>query len=299
MLKQPPDLPANALRSFCERLGVRAEMSPSTFTVADADLLCRQLDHLYADNAGGPAALRHVIKPAYRSMFELLSGQARALETPVLFATPLLAETAEGHQFLPGSEVLFAGTPGIKERSGLAGRVPIFVLEAEPAAEAPLTSIFGCRVLEKVLDWQPDPGECTQTSTPHMARTRGIRSSSGRSTDAGSSTSSAQERCGWCVSARPAASADQYSPPPRRRLRAPSLAKATGSPPTGRAQRSPTSKPAPCEHSQNGPFPVASSQTNLACLTRPRETSSDASATMALVHPEGHGRGATWMLGPG
>ena len=161
VLKQAPDLPANALRSFCERLGVRAEMSPSTFTVGDADLLCRQLEQLYAENASDPGALRHVIKPAYRSMFELLSGQARAVAAPALETTPLLAETAEGYQFLPASEVLFAGTPGIKERSGLAGRVPIFVLEAEPAAEAPLTSIFGCRVLEKVLDWQPDPGECS------------------------------------------------------------------------------------------------------------------------------------------
>jgi hypothetical protein len=160
VLKQSPDLPASAHRSFCERIGVRAEMSPSTFTVDDADLLCRQLQYLYADSAGDPAALRHVIKPAYRSMFELLSGQARALDTPILGSTPLLAEAAEGHRFLPASDMLFAGTPGIKERSGLAGRVPIFVLEAEPSAEAPLTSIFGCRVLEKVLDWQPDPGEC-------------------------------------------------------------------------------------------------------------------------------------------
>jgi hypothetical protein len=175
VLKQSPDLPANALRSFCERLGVRAEMSPSTFTVDDADLLCRQLRHLYADSAGDPASLRHVIKPAYRSMFELLSGQARAVETPILVGTPLLAEAAEGNQFLPASEVLFAGTPGIKERSGLAGRVPIFVLEAEPAAEAPLTSIFGCRVLEKVLDWQPDPGECPLDQDELTALRNGLR----------------------------------------------------------------------------------------------------------------------------
>lgn len=175
MLKQPPDLPANGFRSFCERLGVRAEMSPSTFTVADADLICRQLAHLYAESAAEPGALRHVIKPAYRSMFELLSGQARALESPVLGDTPLLAETASGYRFLAGREVLFAGTPGIKERSGLAGRVPIFVLEAEPAAEAPLTSIFGCRVLEKVLDWQPNPGECPLDQDELSAMRDGLR----------------------------------------------------------------------------------------------------------------------------
>lgn len=170
-----PDLPANALRSLCQRLGVRAEMSPSTFTVDDADLLCRQLEVLYAENAGDPGALRHVIKPAYRSMFELLSGQARTVGTPVLKATPLLAETAEGYRFLPAGEVLFAGTPGIKERSGLARRVPIFVLEAEPAAEAPLTSIFGCRVLEKVLDWQPDPGECSLDPSELVEMRNGLR----------------------------------------------------------------------------------------------------------------------------
>ena len=165
----------NALRSFSERLGVRAEMSPSTFTVKDAELLCRQIQALYADNGGDPAALRHVIKPAYRSMFELLSGRGRSIENPVLGCTPLLAETAAGHRFIHASGTLFAGTPGIKERSGLAGQVPIFVLEAEPAAEAPLTSIFGCRVLEKVLDWQPNPGECPLDATELDAMRNGLR----------------------------------------------------------------------------------------------------------------------------
>lgn len=175
LLKQSTDLPANALRSFCERLGVRAELSPSTFTVGDADLLCRQLELLYAKGAGDPAALRHVIKPVYRSMFELLSGQARTVSTPILASTPVLAEAADGYRFLPAGEVLFAGTPGIKERSGLAGRVPIFVLEAEPAAEAPLTYIFGCRVLEKVLEWQPNPGECSLDQSELAVMRNGLR----------------------------------------------------------------------------------------------------------------------------
>ena len=153
------DLPPNALRALCERLGVRAEISPSTFTVADADQLCRQLAHLYQGSANESSALRHVLRPAYRSLFELLSGQARSVNSPVLDQTPLLAEFGEGFTFLPAKEVLFAGTPGIKERSGLTGRLPIFVLEAEPAAEAPLISLFGCRVLERVLEWHPDPGE--------------------------------------------------------------------------------------------------------------------------------------------
>jgi hypothetical protein len=50
--------------------------------------------------------------------------------------------------------------------------VPIFVLEAEPAAEAPLATLFGCRSLEKVLDWHPDPGECP-FSPDELIRLRG------------------------------------------------------------------------------------------------------------------------------
>lgn len=190
VLEHDAELPPNALRAFCDRLGVAAEPSPSTFTVDDADHLCRQLAHLYGDNAGDSSALRHVIRPAYRSLFELLSGQAKSVGSAVLQKTPLLAETADGLRFLPADEVLFASTPGIKERSGLAGRVPIFVLEAEPAAEAPLTTIFGCRVLEKVLDWHPDPGESALNGSelsefreglgslvaPLLARIRGERS---------------------------------------------------------------------------------------------------------------------------
>jgi hypothetical protein len=159
VLRQSSELPANSLRAFCERLGVRAELSPSTFAIEDAQLLCQQIEVLYRDSVE-TSGLRNVIKPAYRSMFELLSGQARTVVAPVLDITPLLAETADGFAFLAARDVLFAATPGIKERSGLTGRVPIFVLEAEPVAEAPLSSIFGCRVLEKVLDWHPDPGEC-------------------------------------------------------------------------------------------------------------------------------------------
>ena len=100
-----------------------------------------------------------MLRPTYRSLFELLSGQAQTIDKPVLEETPLLAESTDGPRFLPARDVLFASTSGIKERSGLSGRLPVFVLEAEPAAEAPLASIFGCRVLERVLDWHPDPGE--------------------------------------------------------------------------------------------------------------------------------------------
>ena len=189
VLKQTPELPGNAVRSFCEHLGVRAEVSPSAFTVEDADLLCRQLQRLYGNSAVSSATLRHVIKPTYRAMFELLSGQSASVDRPSLGSTPLLAVQADGYQYLPATEILFASTPGIKERIGLAGRVPVFVLEAESAVAAPVTSIFGSRVLERVLEWHPDPGECPlddaelaemrqglhQLVAPLLARIRAVR----------------------------------------------------------------------------------------------------------------------------
>ena len=47
----------------------------------------------------------------------------------------------------------------MRERSGVAGTVPTFVLEAEPAASAPLTRLFGVRTLEDALEWHPEDGE--------------------------------------------------------------------------------------------------------------------------------------------
>lgn len=159
VLKQSSDLPENDLRAFCERLGIRPEVNPTTFTIEDARLLCAQIERLYGDKAVDASDLRNVIRPAYRSMFELLSGKAGSHASIPLAESRLLAEEAGHHKFLPAAEVLFASTPGIRERSGLAGSVPLFVLEAEPAALAPLTSVFGCRELERVLEWHPNPGD--------------------------------------------------------------------------------------------------------------------------------------------
>ena len=174
VLEQSTELPANAVRSFCERLGVRAEVGPSTFTVEDADLLCRQLERLYGNGKVTPAVLRHVIRPTYRAMFELLSGHSGSVHSPPLGSSPLLAVQADDYRFLPATDVLFASTPGIKERTGLTGQVPVFVLEAEPAAAAPITSIFGSRVLEQVLDWQADPGECPLESSELVEMRQGL-----------------------------------------------------------------------------------------------------------------------------
>ena len=149
-----------AVRGLSERLGVRAEPSPSTFTSEDAHRLCTQLQRLFPGTID-PSDLREVVKPVYRQVFELLSGHAGSSESQhPLGGTPLLANTPEGLRFLPAKEMLYASTPGVRERSGVAAAVKTFVLEAEAPAAAPLRSLFGMRVLEDALEWHPSPGEC-------------------------------------------------------------------------------------------------------------------------------------------
>jgi len=164
---------SNAVRGICERLGVRAEPSPSTFTADDAYRLCVQLQVLFPGTIDA-SDLREVIKPVYRQLFELLSGHS---STPgvSLREAPLLANTGQGPRFLPVTEVLYASTPGIRERSGVAGAVSTFVLEAEASAAAPLRALFGMRFLEEALEWQPNPGESSLDPVEIEAMRVGLR----------------------------------------------------------------------------------------------------------------------------
>jgi hypothetical protein len=163
VLELTDGLPPHGIRSLAERLGVRGEPSPSTFTLDDARLLCNRLRDQFSsreDPIGG-AQLRE-IKPVYRELFQLLSGHSGdTAGADSLADAPLLADTPEGLRFQPAHGVLYAGTPGMRERSGVAGTVPTFVLEAEPAASAPLTRLFGVRTLEDALEWLPEHGECS------------------------------------------------------------------------------------------------------------------------------------------
>jgi Domain of unknown function (DUF3883) len=163
ILKAGSGLSSHSLRMLSERLGIRSELSPSTFGVQDARLMCQQLESLFSSPEGTHVdanQLRTVIKPVYRQMFELLSGRAAADEAgDTLTEVRLLADTSDGPRFLPAAEILYAATQGIRERSGVAGIVPTFILVAESGVTAPITRLFGVRVLEEVLEWHPDPGE--------------------------------------------------------------------------------------------------------------------------------------------
>ncbi len=159
VLKIDSGLPPAHVRACCDSLELRSDLTPSAFTVEDARALCDQLSKLYQDGIE-PVHLRTVIRPIYRQLFELLAGRTDGGRIRDSLAdAPLLAETTGGLKFLPAREVIYASVPGTKERSGVAGHVPIFVLEAEPIATAPLNSLFGVQVLEDVLDWAPQPGE--------------------------------------------------------------------------------------------------------------------------------------------
>lgn len=141
-----------------DAIGVRPDLVPAAFTIDDASLLCRQVQHLHKGRVIDEAVLRREIRPTYDAMFELLSGK-RADGPPPMARVPLAALTERGCEFLPAEEVVYASMSGSRERSGVAGRIPLFVIDAEPSALAPLRSLFGCSVLEEVLDWHPDPGD--------------------------------------------------------------------------------------------------------------------------------------------
>ncbi len=146
------------MAGLLDALHVRPNLVPSAFTVEDAAMLCRQVQRLHQDRSIDEAVLRNDVRPTYDAMFELLSGK-RVEGAPPLRHEPILAMGSGGPEFLPAEDVLYASLSGSRERSGLTGRVPLFVIDAEPGALAPLRNLFGCSVLEEVLEWQPAPGD--------------------------------------------------------------------------------------------------------------------------------------------
>lgn len=145
----------SAARTLADRLGVRRELSPSTFGPADAETVCERVRDLFPHPV--PADLFR-IKPIYRAVFELLTGDWSARQG-ALAHVPLLALTPAGLQYLTGPELLHARTPGSRERSGVSDAISVFVLEAEPSVAAPIVSLFGARILETSLVWSAEVEE--------------------------------------------------------------------------------------------------------------------------------------------
>ncbi len=157
VLKPLDGVAATLLRPCLDELCVRGELTPAVFGIDDARDLCVRVSRLY-DGSINDQVLRSELRPIYRQMFELLVGSTSESEA-TLSGTPLAARTSDGVRFMPAREVVYASVSGSRERSGVQNKVPIFVLEAEANAKAPLRNIFGTEFLENALTWTAMPGE--------------------------------------------------------------------------------------------------------------------------------------------
>ena len=170
-------------RGFAQALAIRDSISPSNFTIEDAAALTTQLARRYGarGDALNEATLRLHIRPAYRNLFELLSGiteqkkERAADDAPPLGAAPLLVHNGHGgYRFDRADNVLYAKRSGPRELLGIDEPLWTFILEAAPAAERPLRTVFGARVLEDELRWTPQPGEPALTETGMSVFRRGL-----------------------------------------------------------------------------------------------------------------------------
>jgi Domain of unknown function (DUF3883) len=167
-------------------LGIREEFSPATFRVADAKVLTERLVELYAPSGAPPETgfslddkvLRGAIRPAYRNLFELLVGETERPnvgEKPLAAALLLETDGAGRYRFRPGEDVLYQDRSGTRERIGPTGQLWTFILEAAPVARAPLLRLFGARLLEEALTWEPRVGDLVLNETEGVRFREGLR----------------------------------------------------------------------------------------------------------------------------
>jgi hypothetical protein len=156
-------------RGLAQTLEIRDELTPTNFSLKDAHLLLGRLRELYSPSfekgEDMRQDLREVIRPAYRSLFELLpsrerqSNQLPQQEYP-LDHSPLLATDGKGnYQFIDSSNVFYAERSDTKDRIVAQQVIWTFILEALPVARPVLVNLFHVRVLEQSLDWHPQPGD--------------------------------------------------------------------------------------------------------------------------------------------
>lgn len=156
-------------RGFAHALGLREELSASTFTLDDARTLLLRIRDLYSAPLAAAQdlrqELREVIRPAYRNLFELLTGGDYMADeigatTAPLADEPLLVHDGRANwKFLPASDAFYIERRDTRDRLQTAEPIWSFVLEAFPAARSPLVRLFGVRVLEEELQWTPRPGD--------------------------------------------------------------------------------------------------------------------------------------------
>jgi hypothetical protein len=152
-------------RAFAQALGVREELSPATFTVSDARVLLERLRHLYQEkcdtNQDLRLDLREVIRPAYRTLIELLSGNTEHGDDCSLLGTAMVL-ASDGHGglgFFEARKVFYLDRRDTRERLVTEAPIWAFLIESSPAARNVLTQMFGMRILEESLIWAPKPGD--------------------------------------------------------------------------------------------------------------------------------------------
>lgn len=152
-------------RAFAQALGVRDELSPATFTIADARGLLERLYNLYQPRCEAREDLRldlrEVIRPAYRNLVELLSGKADdgGNGSPLSSSMVLAADSQGALRFFEARQVFYLDRRDTRERLVAESPIWTFVIEAAPAAKSVLTQMLGMRVLEESLTWAPRPGD--------------------------------------------------------------------------------------------------------------------------------------------
>jgi len=169
---------ATRARPICSLLGVRDEITSSSFGPDDArtvlDRLATLFGHGAADHARDPdrATVREIVRPAYRNLLELLPGSEADARFPpgVLSGAPLLQEDGHGsYRFAASADTLWAERNGTRERLGNPSDLWTFVLDASPGPRVPLTRLFDVRVLEEQLHWEPEPAKWRSTTPSSRA----------------------------------------------------------------------------------------------------------------------------------
>ncbi len=163
------DLPTPLLkgraRGLIQAIGIREELSSSSFTEADALVVLNRLRDLYRERVERGddlrQELREVIRPAYRHVLELLAGRPPSDDTRgVLRDAPLLAQDGQGHlAFRAARDVFYMERRDTRDRLQADVAIWTFVLEAYQAGRTPLMELCSCRGLEDSVKWRPRIGD--------------------------------------------------------------------------------------------------------------------------------------------
>ncbi len=180
LLVADQELTQGKARGLAHTLGIRVELTPSSFTPDDARGLLVQLQKMYAERTIEERDLRQLVRPAYRTLMELVPGTETAMSPAfaagILVGSPLLVHDGGGHyRFEQSDHVFYSERSGTRERLGTPEELWTFVLEAAPVARGPLTTLLKVRILEEELTWSPHPGDPAFDAEDVAAFRTGIR----------------------------------------------------------------------------------------------------------------------------